>query len=270
MGWYQEKQAGDIVAQLKKGIALQTTVVRDGREAMIEARELVAGDIIVLEEGKTIPADARILANYDDKGGKQAAEILEKRNQSKGSSSTAAEDDEEHDEDEVDKGPSVLSVDQSAITGESLAVEKYIDEIAFYTCGVKRGKVYAMVTCPAKQSFVGRTANLVLSTPSSPYLFQPQLRSTCVCSHRRERQRTFPNCARWYRHGAFNHGYLLHIRSLDWWVFPVCRLQALLVLSMFLTSLFVSSGIGIAEPKENNLLVYALIFLVRTHPTVTS
>ena len=39
---------------------------------------------------------------------------------------------------------------------------------------------------------------------------------------------------------------------------------------MFLTSLFVSSGIGIAEPKENNLLVYALIFLVRTHSIVTS
>lgn len=26
VGWYQEKQAGDIVAQLKKGIALQATV----------------------------------------------------------------------------------------------------------------------------------------------------------------------------------------------------------------------------------------------------
>lgn len=46
------------------------------------------------------------------------------------------------DEDEgLDKGPSVCSVDQSAITGESLAVDKYLGDIAYYTCGVKRGKV---------------------------------------------------------------------------------------------------------------------------------
>src|ERR1700733_12121286 len=105
VGWYQEKQAGDIVAQLKKGIAMQATVVRSGREAVIEARELVIGDIIILEEGNTIPADARILANYEDKDGRQAAEILEKRNRTKSSSSTAIEDDEEHNEGEVDKGP---------------------------------------------------------------------------------------------------------------------------------------------------------------------
>jgi H+-transporting ATPase len=79
VGWYQEKQAGDIVAQLKKGIALQATVVRGGNEMEIEARELVIGDIIVLQEGKTIPADSTILANYEDKEGKQATEILEKR-----------------------------------------------------------------------------------------------------------------------------------------------------------------------------------------------
>lgn len=46
VGWYQEKQAGDIVEQLKAGIAMKATVVRNGKETQIEARELVAGDIV--------------------------------------------------------------------------------------------------------------------------------------------------------------------------------------------------------------------------------
>lgn len=53
------RQAGDIVAQLKAGIALKADVIRDGKEQEIEARELVPGDILVLEEGKTIAADAK-------------------------------------------------------------------------------------------------------------------------------------------------------------------------------------------------------------------
>ena len=60
VGWYQEKQAGDIVAQLKAGIALKAIVVRNGKEIEIEAREIVPGDIVVLEEGSTIPADAKV------------------------------------------------------------------------------------------------------------------------------------------------------------------------------------------------------------------
>lgn len=54
------RQAGDIVAQLKAGIALKTNVIRDGQEQEIEARELVPGDIIILEEGKTIAGDAKV------------------------------------------------------------------------------------------------------------------------------------------------------------------------------------------------------------------
>lgn len=46
VGWYQEKQAGDIVAKLKAGIAMKSTVIRDGHEQEIEARELVPGDIV--------------------------------------------------------------------------------------------------------------------------------------------------------------------------------------------------------------------------------
>ena len=51
VGWYQEKQAGDIVEQLKAGIAMKATVVRNGQEQDVEAREIVPGDIIIVEEG---------------------------------------------------------------------------------------------------------------------------------------------------------------------------------------------------------------------------
>lgn len=46
VGWYQEKQAADVVASLKGDIALRSTVVRDGAEIEIKARELVPGDIV--------------------------------------------------------------------------------------------------------------------------------------------------------------------------------------------------------------------------------
>jgi H+-transporting ATPase len=46
VGWYQEKQAADIVASLKGDIAMKATVVRDGQEQEIKAREIVPGDIV--------------------------------------------------------------------------------------------------------------------------------------------------------------------------------------------------------------------------------
>lgn len=46
VGYYQEKQAADVVASLKGDIAMKATVVRDGQEQTILARELVPGDIV--------------------------------------------------------------------------------------------------------------------------------------------------------------------------------------------------------------------------------
>jgi magnesium-transporting ATPase (P-type) len=48
VGWYQEKQAADVVASLKGDIAMRSTVVRNGQEIEIKARELVPGDIVSL------------------------------------------------------------------------------------------------------------------------------------------------------------------------------------------------------------------------------
>lgn len=46
VGFYQEKQASDVVASLKGDIAMKANVVRDGKEQQILARELVPGDIV--------------------------------------------------------------------------------------------------------------------------------------------------------------------------------------------------------------------------------
>jgi H+-transporting ATPase len=71
------------------------------------------------------------------------------------------EDDDEDVENPIPHQHSIIACDQSAITGESLAVDKYIGEVAYYTTGCKRGKAYGIVLTSAKHSFVGRTASLV-------------------------------------------------------------------------------------------------------------
>ena len=57
----QEQQAEKAVEALKSYLPLQAFVVRDGRRAVIEAKELVPGDVLLLEEGERISADARLL-----------------------------------------------------------------------------------------------------------------------------------------------------------------------------------------------------------------
>lgn len=52
VGWYQEKQAADVVASLKGDIAMKAWVVRDGQEQEVLARELVVGDIVGTIHGK--------------------------------------------------------------------------------------------------------------------------------------------------------------------------------------------------------------------------
>lgn len=50
VGWYQEKQAADVVASLKGDIAMRALVIRDSQEQEILARELVPGDVVCHEK----------------------------------------------------------------------------------------------------------------------------------------------------------------------------------------------------------------------------
>ncbi|MDZ7838519.1 MAG: HAD-IC family P-type ATPase [Actinomycetota bacterium] len=60
-GFIQEYRAEKAIESLRKLTALKAKVIRDGREKEIDSRELVPGDIIILETGAKVPADARLL-----------------------------------------------------------------------------------------------------------------------------------------------------------------------------------------------------------------
>ena len=61
MGVYQEGKAEKALDALKNMSAPHARVIRDGKELVIDAADLVPGDIIKLEAGDFVPADARLL-----------------------------------------------------------------------------------------------------------------------------------------------------------------------------------------------------------------
>ncbi|KAI1932371.1 plasma membrane H+-ATPase [Ophidiomyces ophidiicola] len=125
VGFIQEYQAGSIVDELKKTLALKAVVLRNGRLAEIEAPEVVPGDILQVEEGTIIPADGRIVTE-----------------------------------------DAFLQVDQSAITGESLAVDKHKNDTCYASSSVKRGEAFMVITATGDNTFVGRAAALVSAASS--------------------------------------------------------------------------------------------------------
>ena len=61
LGYLQEARAEQAIAALRAMAAAHATVIRDGTRQQVPATELVPGDLILIEEGDTIPADARIV-----------------------------------------------------------------------------------------------------------------------------------------------------------------------------------------------------------------
>ena len=61
MGTVQERKAEKTAESLTNMIKVNTKVIRSGKEKLIDAEDLVVGDIILLESGDKVSADARIL-----------------------------------------------------------------------------------------------------------------------------------------------------------------------------------------------------------------
>ena len=87
LGVLQESKAEAAIEALKQMTAATTKVIRDGKQMQVRSEDLVVGDVIVLEAGDAVPADARILTSAS------------------------------------------LKCEESAMTGESVPVEKNADAI---------------------------------------------------------------------------------------------------------------------------------------------
>ena len=61
LGVFQESKAEKAIEALQEMSKAQSKVIRDGKQISIPSEDLVVGDIIILEAGDAVPADARIL-----------------------------------------------------------------------------------------------------------------------------------------------------------------------------------------------------------------
>ena len=65
VGVIQESKAEQALAALKKMAAPNAAVIRDGHQTVVASRELVAGDIVLLEAGNFVPADLRLVQSVN-------------------------------------------------------------------------------------------------------------------------------------------------------------------------------------------------------------
>ncbi|MFP4045758.1 MAG: cation-translocating P-type ATPase [Candidatus Aenigmatarchaeota archaeon] len=60
-GFYQDYKAEKSIAALKKMASSQTNVIRDGERIEVDSEKVVPGDVVQLEQGDAVPADARLI-----------------------------------------------------------------------------------------------------------------------------------------------------------------------------------------------------------------
>lgn len=65
IGFIQEYKAEKILAAFKKNLPSFAKVLRDGKTKKILTTQIVPGDIVLLESGDLVPADARVIESFD-------------------------------------------------------------------------------------------------------------------------------------------------------------------------------------------------------------
>jgi magnesium-transporting ATPase (P-type) len=62
--FWREYRAEQAIQKLQLVLPIYAHVIRDGQETHVNAQEIVPGDVLILEEGDNIPADARVIEEY--------------------------------------------------------------------------------------------------------------------------------------------------------------------------------------------------------------
>ncbi len=132
MGVYQEGKAEKALDALKNMSAPHARVIRDGKETMIAAADLVPGDIIRLEAGDFVPADARLLHSVSLKSEESALT----------GESVPSEKDAE-----------------AAITEKAPLGDR--KNMVFSGCSITYGTATAVVTATGMDTEMGKIANLL-------------------------------------------------------------------------------------------------------------
>ena len=146
MGMMQESKAEKALDALKSLSAPHARVIRDGAEAKIDAAQLVPGDVIRLEAGDFIPADARLLSSASLKSEESAL------------TGESVPSEKDADEDVPDKAP----------LGDR-------SNMLFSGCSVTYGTATAVVTATGMDTEMGKIANLLEGEGSTQTPLQQKL-----------------------------------------------------------------------------------------------
>ena len=132
MGTVQEGNAEKALDALKSLSAPHARVIRDGEEKIIDAAELVPGDIIRLEAGDFIPADARLIRSVSLKSEESAL-----------------------------TGESLPTEKDASKVVEANAPLGDRSNMVFSGCSVSYGTAVAIVTATGMDTEMGKIANLL-------------------------------------------------------------------------------------------------------------
>lgn len=144
-GFFQEHRAEAALAALKSMLSPEARVRRNGASEVIPAVGLVPGDVLLLEAGDRIPADARLIVAH---GVEVAEAALTGESQ-----------------------PVIKSIDPLA-EGTVLAERSCM---VYMNTVITRGRLEALVTATGMQTEIGCLAGLLASTPESATPLQRQL-----------------------------------------------------------------------------------------------
>ena len=146
IGVMQESRAEKALDALKNMSAPHARVLRDGEEKIIDAAELVPGDITKLEAGDFVPADARLLSSSALKSEESALT----------GESVPSEKDAE------------ANVSQDAPLGDRA-------NMVFSGCSITYGTALAVVTATGMNTEMGKIANLLNNESDSQTPLQKKL-----------------------------------------------------------------------------------------------